>query len=165
MLLLGVSAPVPPPSSLSPAAAVAPNAAPPPKPPASASCSRFFFLEYMANMRAPTMIQAARMPIMINTAELVPPESDADATEPLLADAGFTLLFASPPLDPAAEDDEELLNDPLTDAEKLLDPLIKLEDDVDALLDPDTLEDVDLDEEVEELMMMKTSKTQKNWMK
>jgi hypothetical protein len=148
MLLLGVSAPVP---SASPSpAAVAPNAAAPPKPPASASCSRFFLREYMANMSAPTMMQAASTPIMMNTVELVPPESDSDETEPLLADAGSApaVLLVAPSDDPVASEDDELLNEPSTEA-TLPEPLRELEREFerDVELEPDTLEDVDAEED------------------
>lgn len=81
ILPFGVSAP-----ELVKAAGVPLLAADAPKPPASASCSRFFFRENKANMSAPTIVQAASMPIMINTAELVPPESVSDAVDPLLAE-------------------------------------------------------------------------------
>lgn len=75
-----------------------------------------------------------------------------DATEPLAADVGSALLLVPASSDDDEEDEEELLNDPFTDAEKLPEPL--KDEDVELELEPETLEEVDLDadDDVEELV-------------
>lgn len=95
---------------------------------------------------------AANTPMMMNTAELVPPESDWDATEPLVAVAGSALSLAPAASDEEEEEDEELLNEPFTDSEKLPEPLTDDDVELDVLLEPATLDDVDLDDEEEELV-------------
>ena len=142
MLLFGVSAP-----ELLKAAGVALFAAGPPKPPASASNSRFFFRENRANMSAPTITQAASMPIRINTAELMPLDS-------LSVDCGtaFSLSLVSS-ANTAVADDEEPFSEPFADDEKLLDdsPLIESDIELAKLLALEELDDALAEELIDEL--------------
>ena len=145
ILLFGVSGPVPPPAAVAPDDTGAPS---PPKPSASASCSRFFFLVYMANMSAPTIITAASMPIIINTVELVPPEPESVTGEPLLpdCDVAHPTMLLSLSIDVPVGDDEILLS-------SSIDPDLKLF----VLLEPEAPKYVDEDVESNEELVGEAS--------